>query len=109
MRRFPINKFEDKPYDITGREGGGGTSLYSLYYFPPVFVVVLVIIVVINFIIKNIENRHVKVESNSCDAALHVIIGGNIAYVYQRLGIDPGQSRSLEKGISGTVDKHLRR
>ena len=45
----------------------------SLSYSVPVFIVVLVIIVVINFIIEDLENRHVRIGLNSRNAALHVI------------------------------------
>ena len=80
----------------------------SLSYSVPVFIVVLVIIVIINFIIENLENRHVRIGLNSRNAALHVINGGVDAYIYQHSGLAHGQSRSLEQGRSGTADEHLR-
>ena len=97
MRRCPTNRFEDEPYDITGRGGGGEPSLSSSSYSYPVFVVFLVIILVINFIIEDLDNRHVKIGSNSCNTALYVIIGGVDAYVYRHSDLSPGQSRSLDK------------
>ena len=61
MRRCPTNRFEDEPYNITERIGGGVTYLSSSSYSSPVFVIVLVIIIIINFIIEDLENRHVKI------------------------------------------------
>ena len=109
MRRCTTNRFEDELYDITGSRGEGGTSLPSSSYSSLVFVVVLVIIFVINFVIKDLENCHVDIGLNYRNAALNVIIGGVDAYVYQRSGLAPRQSRSLDQGRSGTVDEHLQR
>ena len=92
MRRCPTNRFEDGPYNISRRRGEGGHSLYSSSYSYPLFVVVLVIIVVVNFIIEDLGNRHVKIGSNSFNAALHVLIGVVDAYLYRLSGLAPGQS-----------------
>ena len=109
MRCCTTHSFEEEPYNITGRGGGGGYSLSSSSYSSTIFVIVLIIIFVINFIIRALDNRHVKIGLNSRNGALHVTIEGVDAYVYQHSGHAPGQSRSLEQGRSGTVVEYLRR